>query len=67
VAIKKAINGQLLIICDDCESQWSTPEEAQSNENAPLEEKRALVPANAEDIKIAGWEKYLKSDAKSQV
>ena len=65
MAVKNIINGEMLIMCDDCESQWKTPDEAQSYENALLEETRTIVPASAEDIEVAGWEKYLNIDARS--
>lgn len=65
MAVKNTINGELLIMCDDCESHWKTPNEAQSYENALLKETRTIVPASAEVIEVAGLEKYLNIDARS--
>ena len=65
MAVKNIINGEMLIMRDDCESQWKTPDEAQSYENALLEQTRTIVPASAEDIEVAGLEKYLNIDARS--
>jgi hypothetical protein len=55
VAVKNPVTLQLLIMCDDCESQWCSPEEAQSYENALLDEVRSVEMATFEEIKKLGW------------
>jgi hypothetical protein len=55
IAVKLPLTQQLFIMCDDCESQWRSPEEAQSFENALLDEVRGVVIATIEEIEAAGW------------
>jgi Zn-finger protein len=55
VAVKNSENGQLLLMCDDCESQWRSPEEAKSFKNALSDEVHGVGPATVDDIKAAGW------------
>jgi len=38
VAEKNCATGQLLVMCDDCESQWRSPTDAQSFKNTLAEE-----------------------------
>lgn len=57
IAVKDPVTLQLLVMCDDCESQWRSPDEAQSSEKALLEEVRGVESAgatNIKDIKIIG-------------
>jgi hypothetical protein len=55
VAMKSASTGQLLIMCDDCESQWQSPDAAQSFENALSNEIRDVQKASLDEIKESGW------------
>ena len=55
VAMKSASTGQLLIMCDECESQWQSPNKAQSFENALSNEIRDLEKASLDEIKESGW------------
>jgi hypothetical protein len=55
IAVKDPVTLQLLVICDDCESQWRTPDEAKSFKNALSDEIRGLVKATFEEIEAAGW------------
>lgn len=55
IAVKNPVNQQLLVMCDDCESQWRSPDEAQSFENALPEEIRGVEMATLEEINAAGW------------
>ena len=55
IAVKKPETLQLLVMCDDCESQWRSPDEAQSFENALSDEVRGVVTATLEEIEAAGW------------
>lgn len=54
-AAKEAATGALFLVCDDCESQWSSPEQARSYENALMKEVPGLRPASREEIGMAGW------------
>lgn len=55
----KAIDaGKLLVMCDDCESQWSSPVESRSSRNALKEEVR-VVDATMDELIAVGWDKYL--------
>jgi formate dehydrogenase maturation protein FdhE len=55
LAMKRHPEGQLLLMCDDCESQWNSPTEASAYGNALVIEVRNLVPASEEDLMAAGW------------
>ena len=55
IAVKNPETGQLLVMCDDCESQWRSPDEAQSFENALSTEIRGVEDATVDEIKAAGW------------
>jgi hypothetical protein len=57
VAVRNPETGQLLVMCDDCESQWATPSEAESYEKALKEEVYGIVPASDEEIARARWTK----------
>lgn len=55
LAMKSASTGQLLVMCDDCESQWRSPDDAQSFENALSNEIHDVQKASFEEIKAVGW------------
>lgn len=55
VAMKAASTGNLLIMCDECESQWQSPDKAQSFENALPNEIRDIQKVSLEEIKESGW------------
>lgn len=57
--MKSADSGELYLMCDDCESQWRSPQEAESFENAPANEAR-VVPASSDEVERAGWNKFVK-------
>jgi ribosome-binding protein aMBF1 (putative translation factor) len=59
VAVKNTASGTLMLICDDCESQWRSPQEAESYDNALTDEER-VVPASDEEVSAAGWDKFTK-------
>lgn len=60
--VKEKSSNDLLLICDDCESQWENPEILLSGGEPIKEEKHNLIDAvDDEEIKLAGWEKYVKS------
>ena len=54
MAMKSALTGQLLVICNECESQWTSPDEAQSFENALSNEIHDLQKASLDEIKERG-------------
>jgi hypothetical protein len=53
-AMKNIEDGTLILMCDDCESQWRSPEEAKSYENALKQELR-VVQASPSEIDASGW------------
>jgi hypothetical protein len=55
LAVKAVTSGKLSLICDDCESQFASPADAQSHGNALKQEEVKVVPASLEEIKAAGW------------
>ena len=55
VAMKSASTKNLLIMCDECESQWQSPDQAQSFKNALPIEIRDIQNASLDEIKNCGW------------
>jgi len=55
IAVKDPVTLQLLVMCDDCESQWRSPAEAQSFENVLLDEVCGVEMATFEEVEAAGW------------
>lgn len=55
VAVKCIDNNQLLLMCDDCESQWPSPEAARTFNGSLQEECHNIIDAQIEDIASAGW------------
>ncbi len=58
-AMKSVSGDRLLLMCDDCESQWQSPQEAESYENALHTEVR-VIPASDEEVSAAGWDEFLR-------
>lgn len=55
IAVINPPTTRILLMCDDCESQWESPETAKSYENALKEEIHPVVEATAEEVRAAGW------------
>lgn len=55
LAVTCAADAQILVMCDDCESQWQTPQDAKSFENALTVEVHEVKEATAEEVEAAGW------------
>lgn len=55
LAVKSPATGQLLLMCDDCESQWRSPSDAKSFENAMTSEVAGVVGATMHEVEEAGW------------
>ena len=55
IAMKQSDERTLVLVCDDCESQWLSPSEATSADKAAVKEHTALVAATTEDLRKAGW------------
>ncbi len=53
--MKSSSTRELVIMCDDCESQWKTPEDANFFYKIIEDELTDLVVATAEDVAKAGW------------
>lgn len=49
------LEGKLVLICDDCGSQWSSPVEAQSYENTLQHEFSDIRPATLEELRFSNW------------
>ena len=58
--VKDVATGKLLVMCDDCESQWRNPEEAQSYEKVLKDQVNRVIDASPEDVQAAGWDKYFE-------
>lgn len=57
VAMKVAGSNRLLLMCDDCESQWNAPQDSAFYDKALKEEVSGLVLASSQDVLEAGWDK----------
>jgi hypothetical protein len=53
--MKHAASQSLLLVCDDCESQWRSPAEAESYQGAMMAELRDLEPASFTEVSSVGW------------
>lgn len=60
IAVKSIATGKFLVMCDDCESQWSSPTDSQSVE-ATLKQEEAVVPASESEVQEIGWKIELDS------
>jgi|LakMenEpi03Aug12_release.lakeMendotaPanAssembly.Ray.scaffolds.fasta_scaffold1051710_1 hypothetical protein len=60
--VKEKKTGHLLLMCDDCESQWENPEILFSTGEPLMNEKNDLTAAVEDsEVKAVDWEKYVKS------
>lgn len=59
IAMKGVASGKLLLMCDDCESQWRSPPDAESYENA-LKDEAGVVPASDEEVSAVGWDDFVR-------
>ena len=59
--VKAVDNNRLLVICDDCESQWEDPEKAIAGEEPITEEVCGVKDATLEEIEARGWKKFVKN------
>ncbi len=55
VAVKDIDTNSLLVMCDDCESQWRSPTDARSSANVLIPDARRVVDARLEETRHAGW------------
>lgn len=55
IAVKDVATDRLLIMCDDCESQWLTPSDAESFDKAISDEVSNVVLATLNEIEAIGW------------
>ena len=59
IAVESVLSEDLLLICDDCESQWKSPTAAKSFNNALRSDER-VKEASDEKVSAAGWAEYEK-------
>lgn len=55
LAACKPSTGELVITCDDCESQWPSPIDAKSFSAAMTEEISPLRDATMAEVEAVGW------------
>ena len=48
---------RIIVICDECESQWATPQDARFHSKTLGKQYNSLVLANIEDTHNVGWTK----------
>jgi hypothetical protein len=63
IIVKDLNTDRLLVVCDDCGSQWDSPELASSYETVRKDEVSKVVEPTLAEIRIAGWEKFLSTSA----
>jgi uncharacterized protein (DUF983 family) len=54
-AARQEVTGALIVVCDDCGSQWSSPDQARSYQNVLVQEFSDLRPASPDEVRAAGW------------
>lgn len=54
-AMRSPGSSPLLLMCDDCQSQWHSPEDTRSHQKALSTEIEGLDFATPEDVEEAGW------------
>lgn len=54
-AMRSPGSSPLLLMCDDCQSQWHSPEDSKSHQKALSTEIEGLDFATPEDVEEAGW------------
>ena len=58
--VKDIETNQLYVYCDDCEAEWSNPEDAILYHNGSREKYGLISYPNYDEICNIGWEKYIK-------
>lgn len=58
--VKDIETNQLYVYCDDCEAEWSNPEDAILCHNGSREKYGLISYPNYDEICNIGWEKYIK-------
>lgn len=59
--VKAVDSDRLLVMCDDCESQWECPEKAITGEEPLNEEVYGVEEATLEEIEARGWKRFVKN------
>jgi hypothetical protein len=54
ILVKDAGSGRLLVMCDDCESQWLSKEDSENHDKALKNEVR-VVRATLADLSDSDW------------
>ena len=54
-AMRSTGSSPLLLMCDECQSQWPSPEDSKSHQKALSTEIEGLDFATAEEVEEAGW------------
>ena len=57
--LKELSSGTLYICCDECDLEWPNPEDALADIHRSRDKYGRSVDATPEEIKAAGWNKYL--------
>ncbi|MET0053084.1 MAG: hypothetical protein ABW095_18660 [Candidatus Thiodiazotropha sp.] len=60
IVVKTKDRNAFFVMCDDCESQWESPEEAIRGAE-PLSDEVGVVDATLEEIEKQGWIGYIKN------
>jgi hypothetical protein len=66
VPVKRVDTGELLVMCDDCESQWSSPDDVHSAKNVLMDETR-VVDASIDEVVATGWDGHARAQGRGWV
>lgn len=61
LVVKNASSGDFFVMCDDCESEWDSPQAILEGKNAWERNNFPVINATYEEIKNIGWDKYFRN------
>ena len=59
--VKSPSTGSLLVMCDECETQWESPEAAFSGRFIDRAAAQHVEPAGLVDIENKGWRAFVRN------
>jgi hypothetical protein len=66
VPAKRVDTGELLVMCDDCESQWRSPDDVHSSNDVLMDETR-VVDASIDEVVATGWDGHARAQGRGWV
>ena len=62
IIVKEPKFNILLVMCDECQSEWNSPEDFLSGKPVITDEHEKVVDASIQEIINNGWDKYIRKD-----